>query len=120
MSIGERIKELRVKKGWTQEQMAEKLDMNRANFSNYERGVSTPPGETLLKIAELLHTTTDYILGREEIDTDKAIDVAKTINEKDFLIMARHTEDIPEEVRESLKKFIASTIDSYLKNTTKK
>lgn len=66
MSIGIRIKELRLQRGFTQEQMAEQLGMNRANFSNYERDVATPPGETLIKIADLLKTSTDYLLGREQ------------------------------------------------------
>ncbi|SDJ59210.1 helix-turn-helix domain-containing protein [Paenibacillus naphthalenovorans] len=66
MSIGNRIKALRMKKGLTQDQMAEKLGMNRANFSNYERGVASPPGETISKIAAILNTTTDYLLGRTE------------------------------------------------------
>lgn len=66
MHIGARIKELRMKRGYTQDQMAEQLGMNRANFSNYERDVATPPGETLTKIADMLDTSTDYLLGRKD------------------------------------------------------
>ncbi|MFK7695372.1 helix-turn-helix domain-containing protein [Paenibacillus sp. HJGM_3] len=117
-SIGSRIRDLRVKRGFTQDTMAEQLGMNRANFSNYERDVAVPPAETLLKIADILHTTTDFLLGRQE-EVPNALDVARNDNEKDFLIMARHTEEIPEDVRENLKKFISSTIDAYLKNTKK-
>lgn len=67
-SVGKRIKELRLKWGFTQEDMAEKLGMNRANFSNYERDVAVPPGDILVKIADILHTSTDYLYGRESID----------------------------------------------------
>lgn len=67
-SVGKRIKELRLKWEFTQEDMAEKLGMNRANFSNYERSVAVPPGDILVKIADILHTTTDYLLGRENND----------------------------------------------------
>ncbi|WP_317890180.1 helix-turn-helix domain-containing protein [Paenibacillus sabuli] len=66
MSIGQRIRALRNRRGFTQDKMAEQLGMNRANFSNYERDVAIPPSETLLKIAELLNTSTDHLLGREE------------------------------------------------------
>lgn len=114
MSIGSRIKELRMKHGYTQDQIAEKLGMNRANFSNYERDVATPPGETLVKIAEILRTSTDHLLGKET-DMEHVLDVATTVNERDFLILARHAEEIPKEERENVKKFIADTIESYLK-----
>lgn len=66
MSIGARIKELRVKRGFTQDEIAEQLGMNRANFSNYERDVASPPAETLMRIADILKTSTDYLLGRDD------------------------------------------------------
>lgn len=69
MSFGKRLKELRLKRGFTQDQMAEKLGMNRANFSNYERDVSSPPNDTLSTIADILNTTTDYLLGRTNISS---------------------------------------------------
>lgn len=66
-TIGSRIKELRLRRGFTQDQIAEKLDMNRANFSHYERDNAVPPADTLGKIADILNTTSDYLLGRNEI-----------------------------------------------------
>lgn len=69
MTIGTRIKELRIRRGLTQDQIADKLDMNRANFSHYERDTAVPPSETLSKIADILDTTTDYLLGRREVDS---------------------------------------------------
>jgi len=73
MSIGTRIRELRAIRGLTQDQIAEKLNMNRANFSHYERGTALPPSDTLSKIADILNTTTDYLLGRNELDIDDNI-----------------------------------------------
>jgi len=68
MTIGARIKELRKRQGLTQDQMVEKLNMNRANFSHYERDTAVPPSEVLGKIADILNTSTDYLLGRTELD----------------------------------------------------
>ena len=68
MTIGARIKELRNRRGLTQDQIAEKLNMNRANFSHYERDTAVPPSEVLGKIADILNTSTDYLLGRTELD----------------------------------------------------
>lgn len=68
MSIGSIIKELREERGLRQEDVADRLNMNRANFSHYERGTATPPCDVLCKIADVFNVTTDYILGRESID----------------------------------------------------
>ncbi|GED53503.1 XRE family transcriptional regulator [Brevibacillus borstelensis] len=101
-SLGERIRELRLKRGFTQDDMAEKLGMNRANFSNYERNLSIPPSSTLGKIADILGTTTDYLLGRTEdvqVSTSKA-NVAYFDGAKEVL-----TEDEVEWLKESLEMF---------------
>ncbi|RGL39110.1 S24 family peptidase [Paenibacillus polymyxa] len=63
-SIGERIKFLRKKNGYTQNQIAEKLGINPANISSYERNQSIPPSDKLAIIADLLNTTTDYLTCR--------------------------------------------------------
>ncbi|WP_339243011.1 S24 family peptidase [Paenibacillus sp. FSL R5-0517] len=66
--MGERIKKMRIARGYTQNQMAEFFDMNPANFSSYERNKSVPPSDRLGKIADILGTSTDYLIGRTDID----------------------------------------------------
>lgn len=68
LTMGDRIKKLRNARGYTQNQMAELLDMNPANFSSYERNKSLPPSDRLAKIADILGTSTDYLTCRTEID----------------------------------------------------
>lgn len=59
-----RIKQLRNEKGWSQQELAKKLNMNRVNISNYERKVITNiPGEVLISIADLFDVSVDYLLG---------------------------------------------------------
>jgi HTH-type transcriptional regulator, competence development regulator len=75
MSLGKRIREYRIKRGYTQSQMAAKLNMTEANFSSYERDKSIPPSEKLSQIASILNVSTDYLLGHTDIPTpftDKA------------------------------------------------
>lgn len=64
MSLGLRIKELRLQKELTQQYMAEKLNMGRSNFGHIENDRVTPTSEDLQKIADILETSTDYLLGR--------------------------------------------------------
>lgn len=94
---GIRIKELRTKQGLSQEQLAEKLDMNRVNISNYERGVITNiPGDVLVKLADILDTNTDYLLGRsdsEEGSSDWDSQLPE-LNDKDDKDIAKDLEKI--------------------------
>ncbi len=62
--IGKNIREARIRRGWTQEEMAERLYCTRQTVSNYEQGRSRPDVETLTKIAEVLGTdATELIYG---------------------------------------------------------
>lgn len=67
MSIGSRIREYRLKRGFTQSQMADKLDMTESNFSSYERDKSTPPISKILDISLILDVSVDYLLERTDI-----------------------------------------------------
>ncbi|MCI1777151.1 helix-turn-helix transcriptional regulator [Paenibacillus lactis] len=66
--MGSRIKELRLQKGMTQDELAEKLGVNRANISNYERGqITNIPSDKLDIMADLFDTNVDYIMGRSDV-----------------------------------------------------
>ena len=62
-----RIKELRNKAGLRQEDLAKKLNVAQNTLSYWESGKTEPSGEALIKLADILGTTTDNILGRDEI-----------------------------------------------------
>ncbi|MED0672679.1 helix-turn-helix transcriptional regulator [Aneurinibacillus aneurinilyticus] len=63
MTLGEKLKMLREKRGWTQTQAAEKLGVSSQVISNYERDYRSPDADNLKKLAELYSTTTDYLTG---------------------------------------------------------
>lgn len=62
--LGQRIKELRLKKGLTQEELAEKVEIDQRNLSNIECG-NTFPHKSLLKIAEALNVTVQDLFNYE-------------------------------------------------------
>lgn len=64
--LGKRIRELRIKKGLTQQRLAEMLNTTKGTISNYETGYSTPDYETLQKLADIFNVTTDYLFGRTD------------------------------------------------------
>lgn len=66
VKIGQRIKELRIECELTQQELANKIGASQNTISQYEHGRAKASIEIIVKLAETLNTTTDYILrGRE-------------------------------------------------------
>ena len=61
-AIGARIKTARERAGLTQEDLAAELEMSPTHISVLERGIKAPKLETLVKIANTLHVSTDMLL----------------------------------------------------------
>ena len=66
MIQGDILKELRRDRGLTQKDVAEALGISGPQYSMYETGVRPMRIELLCRLADLLKTSTDYILGRTE------------------------------------------------------
>ena len=62
VSIGKRIKAERQKNGLTQEALAERLDVSAHYVYELERGMKAMSVPILLRMSEVLHTSTDYLL----------------------------------------------------------
>jgi len=66
--IGARIKDIRTKKGFTQEQLAEKIEINPKYLSSIERGLENPTLNTLIKLSEKLGVDLDDIFNHVQIE----------------------------------------------------
>jgi len=62
IKFGAILKELRVKKGYSQEALAIECDLDRTYISLLERGLRQPTLSTLFKIAEILEVTPSSIV----------------------------------------------------------
>lgn len=62
-SFTNRLVQLRKKRGLTQQQIADEIGVNRGSYSNWEKGKREPSFENLVKLASILGTSTDYLLG---------------------------------------------------------
>ncbi len=58
--ISEKLKALRIGRGYTQQQLADKLNINRTTISNYESGNRTPRLNELIAIAEAFGVSVDF------------------------------------------------------------
>ena len=64
--FGDRIRQLRLRKDWSQEDLAKRTGTSRGQIGKYEREDSEPKLGLLSRIAEALETTTDFLItGRE-------------------------------------------------------
>lgn len=64
-TIGMRIRECRVKKGMTQEELAEQICCKKSLISQYENDKVDIKGSVIVELAEFLGTTTGYLLNDE-------------------------------------------------------
>ena len=62
----ERLKQLREEKNMTQVRLAIELGVSQETISGYEIGKAVPPADMLIKLANVLDTSVDYILGRTD------------------------------------------------------
>ena len=63
--MGKSILEQRKKRGWTQEKLAEELDVSATAISKWERGVSTPELAIVCRLADCFRISVDELLGRK-------------------------------------------------------
>ena len=62
-AFAERLRELRLSRDLSQQELGEKLTVNRKSISHWERNTYEPDYETLVKIAQYFEVSTDYLLG---------------------------------------------------------
>ena len=62
MILADKIIDLRKKNGWSQEELAEKLDVSRQSISKWESAQSVPDLSRVIRMAELFGVSTDYLL----------------------------------------------------------
>ncbi len=91
MKLGENIRRIRETKGWTQEQLAEKAELDISYLGQIERGLRTSPGLKIVqKLANALEVELGYLLDSQ--CKDKQLDGTGNID------------NIPEWLADELKR----------------
>ena len=81
----ERIKVLREARGWTQAELARRMNITRNGVNSWEQGLSMPSPACLVDLARLFSVSTDYLLGVERLET---VNVTG-LDEKDVAMLAQ-------------------------------
>ena len=68
MILADKIIDLRKKNGWSQEELADRLEVSRQAVSKWESAQSVPDMNKILKLSAIFGVSTDYLL-KDEIET---------------------------------------------------
>ncbi|WIE01501.1 helix-turn-helix transcriptional regulator [Latilactobacillus curvatus] len=99
------LKELRSEANWTQQEVADRLGISRANYSHVENNRNEPDNELLVKIADLYEVSTDYLLGKTNT-RDKAGAIKEAEINDDQVIMTFDGKPIPPEDLDLIKRLL--------------
>lgn len=69
MILAEKIMKLRKQNGWSQEELAMKLNISRQSVSKWESGASIPDLDKIIRLSELFGVSTDYLL-KDELEEE--------------------------------------------------
>ena len=81
MILADKIIYLRKKNGWSQEQLAEQLNISRQSVSKWESGASIPDLDKILKMSKIFDVSTDFLL-KDEIEEELPSEV--TYNDEEM------------------------------------
>lgn len=70
MILAEKIMHLRKKNGWSQEELAGKLNVSRQSVSKWESAMSVPDLDKILQLSEIFEVSTDYLLKDDKTEED--------------------------------------------------
>ena len=86
-NFGERLKNLRLKKKISGQELAKQLSVDKSTISKWESDNRTPDAETIRKLASALNILTDYLLGRTEDPRPFPAEDNRSLKEKVLSLM---------------------------------
>jgi len=96
MEFSERLKELRKQAKLTQVELAGKLGIVQSSYADWERGKKKPTQDNLVKIAQVLNVSVDYLVGNSEEKSDDLDNIE--------LLFRMNSKGLTEEEKEIFKK----------------
>lgn len=103
MNIGDNIIYLRERKGWTQRELAKRVGLNTSVMNRIESGERPAKDEEIIKLANVLDTTADFLLGRSaKLDSqNKEKEFEAFVNDP---TLEKWYKELPESKEEDLRK----------------
>lgn len=114
MSFGKKLRELREKKGLTQKELGDILNLTKSNISKYENEKLEPNLETFKKISDLFQVSAEFLLDNSIVYAKKSMkeqignDIIQLLIEKNII---RYGEEFTDEKRKWLFNLLDKAID---------
>ena len=112
MEFSERLKKLRKDTGLTQVDVASKLGISQQAYASWERGIKKPTQDNLVKIAQVLNVSVDYLVGNSEEKVDELDNIE--------LLFRMNSKGLTEEEKETFKKELIEFMEERKKAFEKK
>ena len=106
----ERLRDWRLKRGLTQDELARKADVPTVSVSHFETGHRFPNAESLRRLADALGVSADYLLGRVKEPTGEDLQAA----DPEIAVLFRRFQGMSQEAREQVKQLF-ETVDAMAK-----
>lgn len=104
MTIGEKIRKLRREREWTQEELGERVQIDKRNVSKYETGHLNPSRKTVEKFAEALGISAAELLFDAEAEPVLAIEDPELLN------LFREIASMPEKSKNAVKTVLSMVV----------
>ena len=111
MEFSERLKTLRKQAQLTQVDVPEKLGISQPAYASWERGIKKPTQENLVKIAQILNVSVDYLVGNSDYTEDKLDNIellfrmnSKGLTEEEKKVFKRELIEFMEERKKTFGK----------------
>lgn len=111
MEFSERLKTLRKQAQLTQVDVAEKLGISQPAYASWERGIKKPTQENLVKIAQILNVSVDYLVGNSDNTEDELDNIellfrmnSKGLTDEEKVIFKKELIEFMEERKQMFNK----------------
>jgi transcriptional regulator with XRE-family HTH domain len=92
MNLSEKIMLLRKKQGWSQEELANRLNISRQSISKWESGQSQPDIDKIILLSQLFQVTTDYLLLDQENEEHRQIGIYLSLSQvQEYLTLRKQS-----------------------------
>jgi transcriptional regulator with XRE-family HTH domain len=108
IDFSDRLKDLRKRKGISQSELADLIEVHFTQVSRYERGETKPNAEAMTKLAKALDTTVDFLMNGTADDVVKDAGLEKELISRFKEVQDLETED---------KRTVLSLMDAYIAKT---
>ena len=106
--LSERIIELRKQKAYSQQELADKVKISRAQMNRYENQAVQPPADVLKKLADVLGTSLDYLVSGATGEKAKA-----TLKDAKVLEQYKELDSLPEVEKNIILKVVDALVRDY-------